>query len=176
MMAVLVFAILSCQQSVDPEELKERVLSSAEFAEFEEAYRNRGADLMEEKQAERRKFREELEGLSPEEKKERRKALEQQQQEEEQREKENWRLMNERNNRINALLKGEKKLTEEDFKEAVRQIDLELGIGPEATIPARTQRMKAAMAALLEKFPGIREQGADFIKDCLEASEAQPGK
>lgn len=171
--AILAIIGFSCRNSVDPEKLRESVLSSREFAAFAEAYKNRGADLMAEKQEEGRKLQEELEKLPPEERKARREKVEEERKAEAQKEQEKQKLMGERNRRVSALLKSDKKLTKEEFGEAVSRIDEELGINPEVATPARTRRMKEAMAALLEKFPEIREQGADFLKDCLEAYKRQ---
>lgn len=174
--AILSLAAFSCQESVDPVKLKEQVLASREFAAFVEAYENRGADLMNEKKEESQKLLQELENLSPEEKKARREKAEAARQAEAEKERQNRRLMEERNHRIKILLAGEKKLSKTEFEAAVREIDTELSISPEVAMPARTRRMKEAMASLLDKFPGIREQGADFIKDCLSDYKAQQGK
>ena len=85
--------------------------------------------------------------------------------------------MEERNRQIRALLSGEKKLSKEEFEEAVSQIDESLGATPEMLLPVRTQRMKAAMAALMKKFPEIGEQKPSFVQDCLSAyKERKPGK
>ena len=174
--AILSLAAFSCQESVDPGKLKEQVLASREFAAFVEAYENRGTDLMNERKEENQKMMQELENLSPEEKKARREKAEEARKAEEEKEKQNRRMMEERNHRIKILLAGEKKLSKTEFEEAVREIDIELGISPEVAMPARTSKMKEAMAALLEKFPAIRDQGADFIKDCLSDYKAQQGK
>lgn len=148
--AILAMAVVSCQNSADPEKLRERVLASSEFAALVEAYQSRGADLLQEKQS--------LQGEGGQD---------------QQKDQEAKKIMEERNRQIRALLSGEKKLSKEEFEEAVSQIDESLGATPEMLLPVRTQRMKAAMAALMEKFPGIKEQKASFIQDCLSVYREQ---
>ena len=151
LIAILATIVVSCQNSTDPEKLREQVLASSEFAALVEAYENRGVDLLNEMQS--------LQGESDE------------------KEQETKKIMEERNRQIRALLNGEEKLSKEEYEAAVSQIDESLGTTPEMFLPARTERMKAAMAALMKKFPEIGEQKASFVQDCLSAyKERKPGK
>ena len=125
--AILATIIVSCQNSVDPEKLREQVLASSEFAALVEAYENRGVDLLNEMKS--------LQGESEEKKQEAKK------------------IMEERNRQIRALLNGEKKLSKEEYEAAVSQIDESLGATPETFLPAITELMKSSMAALMKKLP-----------------------
>ena len=142
--ADLVLIGVSCQNSADPQKLREKVMASPEFAALVDAYENRSNDLVNEGGQAVTSF----------------KAEEEQK-----------KLIDERNRQIRALLASEKKPSREEFEEAVREIDQSLGITTEMVTPAKTRRMKEALAALLEKFPEIREQNADFVKNCLAAQK-----
>lgn len=168
-MALLALLAFSCQDSAGSTELQQEVLASPEFAAFAEAYQNRGADLVKERQEESRKAEEELAGLDTKEKMERREKMAQQRRAEQEKEQEMKKPLDERNKKISSLLSGEKKLSPEELKAAIREIDRSLGITQEMLVPARTQKMKAALAALMDRFPEIKEQEATFLKDCLEA-------
>ncbi len=176
--ALLAVAALSCQNSPDQnaEKLRRKVVASPEFAALVEARKNKATDLVREMEEERRRFQQELEGLTPEEQRQRReeRAKEREAQQQEQQKKKE--LMEERNRQIRALMRSEEKLSKEVFEEAVRKIDESLGITAEITAPAGTASLNAAMKALMDKFPAISEQDANFIPSCFEAYEAQHDK
>lgn len=170
---ILALLAVSCQNSGSPEELQERVIASPEFAALAEAYQNRGSDQLQELEEKSRKLDQELAGLPPEEMQARQKEIDEERRVEQEKAQEKKKLLDERNRQIKALLAGEKKLSKSEFEEAVRQIDQSLGITQEVISPAKTQRIDEAMAALLEKFPKIKEQSATFIQDCLSAYKVQ---
>ncbi|MCO6491120.1 MAG: hypothetical protein J5I98_22065 [Phaeodactylibacter sp.] len=168
-MALLGLISFSCQESGGSAELQQEVLASPEFSAFVAAYQSRGADLVKERQEQSRKAEEELANLDTREKIERREQMAQQRRAEQEKEQEMKKPLDERNKKISSLLSEEKKLSPEELKAAIREIDRSLGITQEMLVPARTQKMKTALADLMNRFPEIREQEATFLKDCLDA-------